>query len=505
MLPRNTARRSRPCASTQLGFGLHAFRRSAGEAQPPRVMGGSRRGPASIWAILRIAIRATSPWLRAAGAGLGCTWSPWSEHSVEIEPTDLPERRIRAVLFVTTGVSVLRGHWTRALLKLAGFRQHVWFSGRGASGFPLDASSTYPGFFAPQLRANPTGIQRPKSTCRSSSAPISPCPVRKDRLVVLDVSAIMRLAGSGGRSPRHRQYRSLRLLDANQRDKFEKLAGDLAPQLENKVAGFPPQQRIVVGSAFRSRPRKVHCRWNNSAAVSGSRTVTPTATLAEHIGMGWHGPDLQVTHACTGTLAQLLNCRDRRNRCRGPAPLIAEALERLRPAHASPRSASSAAFTRQWPGSIEEVPPERLDRQVQGGPGNIFEPWRKVWRRVVWLRNACLRAAAALGRNGDAVPPEQIVFDGFFTLSEPELELVEALAGGHPSRLRSRRGATRSPAAGVRRVLVRHFTELQRAPGAGGVLRRHPRARSRGDRPAHSHARRGRAAVPRHRHRLARL
>jgi ATP-dependent helicase/DNAse subunit B len=154
--------------------------------------------------------------------------------------------------------------------------------------------------------------------------------------------------------------------------------------------------------------------------------------MAEHLRHELARAGFPVRPTRVGTLAQFLDCWDL------PKPasrallhsLISEALERLRPSRFG-AVLEFRGFHEAVANLFEEVPPEAFAAGKCGEDlATVFRAVEEgLARRGLALRYARLREAAARVRNGETVPAEQIVFDGFFTLSAPELELVEALAG----------------------------------------------------------------------------
>jgi RecB family exonuclease len=158
----------------------------------------------------------------------------------------------------------------------------------------------------------------------------------------------------------------------------------------------------------------------------GSVLVTPTATMAEHIRHQLARELSPVRPSRVITLAKFLNRTSVPAAASKPALHLAieEALNQLRPARFQAVT-EYRGFRNALASLMEEVERDalpldlaRLYDQVEQGLG---------WRGAA-LRNARLRAAGRLARQAPGELPSQIVFDGFFSFSTAELNLIESLA-----------------------------------------------------------------------------
>jgi RecB family exonuclease len=167
---------------------------------------------------------------------------------------------------------------------------------------------------------------------------------------------------------------------------------------------------------------------SNSASV----LVTPSATMAEHIRNQLARAGLRVRPSRVLTLAHFL---DRLGAPAAPSTpalnlAIEEALDRLRP----PRFQAVAEY-RGFRGVVAALLDEiALDETSAGKSGRAAIPpdLARLFGEVesaLAMRDMATRSArlsAAAGSSNE--PPSQIVFDGFFTLSDAELKFVESLA-----------------------------------------------------------------------------
>ncbi len=180
--------------------------------------------------------------------------------------------------------------------------------------------------------------------------------------------------------------------------------------------------------------------------------------MAEHLRHELARSGFPVRPSRVGTLAQLVDSWDVPKAASRPLLhwLIADAFEQLRPERFTAvrefrgfHSAVSDLF--------DEVPAEAL--------GDLSDVFRVVEdglaARGLALRNARLRAGAARVRSGEAILAPQIVFDGFFTLSSAELDVVEALAGRTSVVVTLPQHLPRLESAGFS---VQRFTDARRAP-----------------------------------------
>lgn len=185
--------------------------------------------------------------------------------------------------------------------------------------------------------------------------------------------------------------------------------------------------------------------------------------MAEHLRHELARAGFPVRPSRVGTLAQFLNGWGLPK----TAPksllhiLIRDALERLRPARFE-RVLDSRGLHAELARLIEEAP---QPRECGEDLAPIFEDVEaRLEGRGFALRNRRLRAAAEKLRSGDVPVPPLIVFDGFFTLAQVEVELIEALAG------RCSITVTLPEGSGARSRLLQtgfdetNFTEVRRAP-----------------------------------------
>ena len=180
--------------------------------------------------------------------------------------------------------------------------------------------------------------------------------------------------------------------------------------------------------------------------------------MAEHLRHELARSGFPVRPSRVGTLAQLVDSWDVPKAASGPLLhwLIADAFQQLRPERFAAVS-EFRGFHSAVSDLFDEVPPEAL--------GDLSDVFRAVEdglaARGLALRNARLRAAAARVRSGEAVLAPQIVFDGFFTLSSAELDVVEALAGRTSVVVTLPHHLPRLESAGFS---VQRFTDAWRAP-----------------------------------------
>ena len=103
---------------------------------------------------------------------------------------------------------------------------------------------------------------------------------------------------------------------------------------------------------------------------------------------------------------------------------IEEALDRLRPARFQ-AVAEYSGFRNALASLMEEVERDALAPDL----ARLYDEVEQgLARRGAALRNVRLRAAAQLARQLPGELPAQIVFDGFFSFSNAELNLIESLA-----------------------------------------------------------------------------
>jgi ATP-dependent helicase/DNAse subunit B len=203
---------------------------------------------------------------------------------------------------------------------------------------------------------------------------------------------------------------------------------------------------------------KSHAALEHFRSMAGSHLIVPTATMAEHLRHELARSGFRVRPSRVGTLAQLLDSWDVPKAASQPLlhSLISVALERLRPERFAAVS-EFRGFHSAVSNLFEEAPPEAL--------GDLQDVFRAVEAdlaaRGLALRNARLRAAAGVVRSGAAILPTQIVFDGFFTLSAAELDLVEALASQTSVIVTLPQTVRRLESAGFS---VRRFPEPRRSP-----------------------------------------
>ncbi len=152
--------------------------------------------------------------------------------------------------------------------------------------------------------------------------------------------------------------------------------------------------------------------------------------MAEHLRHELARSGFPLRPSRVGTLAQFLDAW-------GVAPaaprsllhiLIEDALERLRPKRFE-RVREFRGLHAELAKLLEEAPsPEQCGGELAALFSDVET---QLTERGFALRNARLRAAAEKLRTGEATPPAETIFDGFFTLAPAEVEFVLALARGN--------------------------------------------------------------------------
>ena len=178
---------------------------------------------------------------------------------------------------------------------------------------------------------------------------------------------------------------------------------------------------LISGSPASGKSRAALERFKSQ---SDRLLIVPTATMAEHIrhSLVRSGFPVRPREICT-----LANWLDPENKAAVPAPLldllIEQALERLRPErfHAV---AGFPGFRRALAELFEHVPSQALPADIMSLEAEVE---RNLKTRGLGLRHARLASAAEALRAGALAVRENIVLDGFFTLSTAETELVAAM------------------------------------------------------------------------------
>jgi len=160
--------------------------------------------------------------------------------------------------------------------------------------------------------------------------------------------------------------------------------------------------------------------------------ITPTATMAEHVRHELARSGFSVRPSRVGTLASFLELFSAAIPQAAPEPLlhvtIANALERLNPERFAPIRESRGLHV-SLADLIEELPDQPPASALPQDLAEVFQHVRgDLAARGFVLRNRRVYAAAAIVREQHAPVPAHIIFDGFFTLGESELDFVQALA-----------------------------------------------------------------------------
>jgi RecB family exonuclease len=180
-----------------------------------------------------------------------------------------------------------------------------------------------------------------------------------------------------------------------------------------------------------------------AAGARDFRLLVPTATMAGHLGRQLAREGFAFPPELVSTLARFLNgfARDLRPAPPAALPLVVEqALARRAPASFA-RVAGFPGFPRYLARLIDEFATAgcgaaRLAGLVHrlgiGAPAvsaflEVYRTAEAAWRERGWLLRGEL--LASLGPRIEAGPvPEALYFDGFLSLTDPELEVIRALA-----------------------------------------------------------------------------
>jgi ATP-dependent helicase/DNAse subunit B len=215
---------------------------------------------------------------------------------------------------------------------------------------------------------------------------------------------------------------------------------------------------------------KSHAALERFRAIPDSWIATPTATMAEHLSHELARSGFPVRPARIGTLARLLDAWSPIK----PAPravlhaLIDRALDLPEPSRFT-AVADFRGFHAAVADLLEEGPLEMFARGTCGPDlaAVSLAVEQGLSARGMGLRNARLKSAAANIRSGAVKLPLHFVFDGFFTFSPAELELLEALCPRTsltvtlPEFPRAANARARLEASGFE---VRSFSSIRRTP-----------------------------------------